>query len=212
MTSMRAAGTGAAPTALMFKNQEKLMKRISLFAVLWSIQGFAIAQTAQVQQPTFDYDYAELRFVDTDRASGDGLRVNGSFELQNNWLVVGGLTALDFSNNVDSTTFEIGGGYVHNYSMNWDLVGTARFVRVDVDTQFGGGDDNGFALSAGGRGWLMPQFEIRGSVNHINLDNSDTYLELAGDYHFNESFSAGLSLEFAGDDDVFTLGARWFFR
>lgn len=188
------------------------MKRILLIACLFSTHGIVSAQTEQAQSPPFDYNYAELRFVDTDRASGDGLRVNGSFELQNNWLVVGGLTSLDFNNNVDSTTLEIGGGYVHNYSPTWDLVGTARFVRVDVDTRFGGGDDNGFALSAGARGWLMPQFEIRGSVNHLNLDNSDTYLEIAGDYYFSESFSAGLSLEFAGDDDVFTLGARWFFR
>ncbi len=188
------------------------MKRILLFAGLCSLQGLAFAQTDQVQSSDFDYNYAELRFVDADRASGDGLRVNGSFDLDNNWLVVGGLTTLDFNNNVDSTTFEIGGGYVHNYSSDWDLIGTLRFVRVDVDTPFGGGDDNGIALSAGARGWLMPQFELRGAVNHLNLDNSDTYLELAGDYYFTQSFSAGLSLEFAGDDDTFTLGARWFFR
>lgn len=187
------------------------MKRILLFAGLLSIHGFATAQTDQVQSSTFDYNYAELRFVDADRADGDGLRINGSYELTDNWLVVGGLTELDFNNNVDSTTFEIGGGYVHDYSSNWDLIGTARFVRVDVDTPFGGGDDNGLALSAGARGWLMPQFELRGSVNHLNLDNSDTYLELAGDYHFSQSFTAGLSLEFAGDDDAFTFGARWFF-
>ena len=46
----------------------------------------------------------------------------------------------------------------------------------------------------------------------INLDNSDTYLELAGDYYFTAQFSAGLSLEFAGDTDAFTIGARWYFR
>ncbi len=188
------------------------MKRILLFVSLFSIQGFANAQTDRVQSSTFDYNYAELRFVDVDIASGDGIRMNGSYELQDNWLIVGGLTTLDYNNNVDSTMFEIGGGYVHNYSSDWDLIGTARFVRVDVDTPFGGGDDNGFALSAGTRGWLMPQFEIRGSVNHVNLDNSDTYLELAGDYYFSERFSAGLSLDFAGDNDAFTLGARWYLR
>ena len=67
-------------------------------------------------------------------------------------------------------------------------------------------------MSAGTRGMLTPKFEIRGSVNHINLDNSDTYLELAGDYYFTPRFSAGVSLEFAGDTDVFTIGGRWFFR
>ena len=51
-----------------------------------------------------------------------------------------------------------------------------------------------------------------GFVNHINLDDSDTFLELAGDYYFTEQFSAGISLEFAGDNDAFTIGARWYFR
>jgi hypothetical protein len=67
-------------------------------------------------------------------------------------------------------------------------------------------------LSGGLRGLLMPKFEIRGSVNYINLDSSDTYLELAGDYYFTQRFSAGLSIEFAGDTDLFSVGARYYFR
>ncbi len=43
-------------------------------------------------------------------------------------------------------------------------------------------------------------------------NNSDTYLEIAVDYYFTEQFAAGVSLEFAGDADVFTIGARWFFQ
>ncbi len=89
---------------------------------------------------------------------------------------------------------------------------TLRFVQEEIDTPGGSSDDNGFAFSAGARGLLAPQFEIRGSVNHINLDDNDTYLELAADYYFAERFSAGASLEFAGDADTFTIGARWFFE
>jgi len=67
-------------------------------------------------------------------------------------------------------------------------------------------------LTGGIRGLITPQFEIRGAVHHINLDNSDTYLEMAGDYFFTQNFAAGLSLEFAGDTDAWSLGARWYFR
>lgn len=176
------------------------------------LQGLAVAQTTEDQQAPLSYNYAELRFVDVDTAGGDGFSLNGSYELDENWLIVGGLTSLDFNNNVDSTVLEIGGGYVWHYSQDFDLVSSLRFVRVDFDTPNGSGDDNGFALSAGARGLLAPQFEIRGSVNHVNLDNSDTFLELAGDYYFTERFSAGASLEFAGDTDTFTIGARWFFK
>ncbi len=175
------------------------------------VQGVAIAQTVEKKQADLSYSYAELRFVRVDVRGGDGIRVNGSFELEYNWLIVGGLTALNFNNSVDSTVVELGGGYVWHYSKDFDLVSTLRFVQSDTDFPGGSLDENGFAFSAGARGLLAPQFEIRGSVNHINLDDSDTYLELAGDYYFTERFSAGASLEFAGDADSFTIGARWFF-
>lgn len=185
--------------------------RILILCAALLIHGVAVAQTTDRQRVDLSYNYLELRFVDVDSNGGDGIRFNGSYELENNWLIVGGLTALDFNNNVDLTVVEVGAGYVWPYSKDFDIVSTLRFVRSDVDNQGSGSDDNGFAFSAGARGLLTPQFELRGSVNHINLNDSDTYLEIAGDYYFTEQVSAGLSLEFAGDTDVFTIGARWFF-
>ena len=187
------------------------MKTLVLAACLL-VNSIAIAQTTEEQAAGLSYTYAELRFVDVDASGGDGLRFNGSYELENNWLIVGGVTALDFNNNVDVTIVEVGAGYVWHYSKTFDLVSTLRLVQADIDTPGAGSDDSGFAFSAGARGLLTPQFEIRGFVNHINVNNSDTYLELAGDYYFTEQFSAGLSLEFAGDTDIITIGARWFFK
>ncbi len=187
------------------------MKMLLLLAGLL-VQGIAIAQTVEQKSVDLSYSYAELRFVDVDFRGGDGFRINGSYELDDNWLIVGGLTSLDFNNNVDSTMVELGGGYVWHYSEDFDLLSTLRVVRSEIDVGGIDADETGFALSAGTRGLLTPQFEIRGSVNHINLDDSDTYLELAGDYYFTEQFSAGVSLEFAGDMDAFTIGARWFFK
>jgi len=187
------------------------MKVLILFTGLL-IQGIAVAQTAQQLPIDRNYNYAELRFVDVDSSGGDGIRVNGSFDLGNNWLIVGGVTALDFNNNVDTTSWELGIGYVWDYSDDFDLFSTLRYARAEIDTPGGSVDDNGFAFSAGARGFLTREIEIRGSVNHVNFDNSDTYLELAGDYYFTRQFAAGLSLEFAGDTDVITIGARWFFR
>jgi len=189
------------------------MNKLLLLLAALSIQTTAAAQTSQQEQSgALSYSFAELRFVDVDTSGGDGFRLAGSYELDGPWILVGALTALDFNNNVDTTLLEIGGGYVWNYSKDFDLVSTLRFVRAEVDSAGGGADDSGFAFSAGARGFLAPQFEIRGSVNHINLDNSDTYLQLAGDYYFTDQISAGLSLDFAGDTDIFSLGARWYFR
>lgn len=185
----------------------------TLFILLCaSLPAVSFAQAAQQQSAPLNYNYAELRYVDVDSNGGDGFRFNGSFELENNWIIVGGLTSLDFNGNVDLTTIELGGGYVWNYNRDFDFLATLRYINVDVDTTGGSADDSGFAFSAGTRGFLAPQFEIRGSVNHVNLDNSDTYLELGGDYYFSRQFSAGITLEFAGDTDVFTIGGRWFFK
>jgi hypothetical protein len=191
-------------------NQESWMKILFLLAGLL-LQSIAIAQSVEIKPVDLSYSYAEMRFVDVDFRGGDGIQFNGSYELNNNWLIVGGLTTLDFNNDVDSTLLELGGGYVWHYSENFDLVSTARIVRSNIDNGGIDVDDTGIALSAGARGLLAPQFEIRGSVNHINLDDSDTYLEFAGDYYFTEQFSAGASVEFAGDTDAFTIGVRWSF-
>jgi len=187
------------------------MKKILLLLAVLAMHTTAAAQSSQ--QPIIDdlsYSFAELRYLDVD--GGDGFRLAGSYELDGPWIVVGALTALDFNNNVDSTLLEIGGGYEWNYSPNFDLVGTLRLVRADIDTPGGGGDDTGFALSAGARGFIAQNIELRASVNHINLDNSDTYLQIAGDYHFTSQIAAGISLDVAGDTDAISVGARWFFR
>lgn len=189
------------------------MNKILILLAALSIQATAAAQTAgQAPRNDLSYSFAELRYVDVDTSGGDGFRIGGSYELDGPWIVVGALTALDFNNNVDATLFEIGGGYVWKYSDDFDLVSTVRLVRADVDTPGGDSDDNGFALSSGVRGFIAPKFEVRGSVNHINLDDNDTFLQLAGDYYFTNRVSAGLSLDFGGDSDNFTLGARWYFK
>jgi len=184
--------------------------RALMIAGLLLAQGVVWAQASQ--ESSLSYNLAEFRFVDVDANGGDGFRLNGSFELDGNWIIVGGLTRLDFNNNVDSTTVELGAGYVWPYRADWDFLANLRVIRSDVDFPSGSADDTGVGITGGVRGLITPAFEIRGAVNHISFDNSDTYLELAGDYYFTPNFAAGLSLEFAGDTDAWTLGARWYFR
>ena len=189
------------------------MKTLFFIVTVLLVQTTAMAQSVQKQNAgDLSYDFLELRFVDVDESDGDGIRFAGSYQIDDEWILVGGLTSVDFDFDVDSTALEIGGGYVWNYSEDFDLVSTVRYVRVDVDTPIGDFDDSGFALSSGIRGFLAPQFEIRGSANYIDVDDSDTYIELAGDYYFSDQVSAGITLELAGDADVFTIGARWYFR
>ena len=184
--------------------------RLRLLAI--SMLACGAAQAQSPGQPSLDYSFAELRFVDVDVSGGDGFRLAGSYRLEGNWLIVGALTDLGFDNDVDSFTFEVGGGYVWPYRADWDLFGTVRYINTDVDGPGGSVDDSGIGITGGVRGKIAPQFEVRGSVNHVSVGDSDTFLQLAGDYYFTSEFAEGLSVDVGGDVDTFTIGALWFFR
>ena len=186
------------------------MKTLILMAGLLA-SSLAVAQTSQQPQAGgINYNYLELRFVDFDTDGGDGLRFGGSIDVGDNWLILGNLTSLEFNNNVDATIFEVGGGYFWHYNNDFDFLAMVQYVNIDVDGASSAED--GVKFSGGTRGLITPQFEVRGFVHHTTAGNSDTYLEMAGDYYFNRKFAAGVSIEFGGDNDVFTIGGRWFFR
>lgn len=177
-----------------------------------TLSAVLLAASLTANASDLDYSYAELRIVDTEvgSADGDGLRLNGSYEITREWLLVGGYTTLDFDG-ADLDTFEIGAGYVYPFQDNWDLVSYAKIVHADVDSGGFSDDETGFSLAGGFRGLFTPQFEGRATINYIDLDDSDTFFEIGGDYYFNSVFSAGATLEFGGDADTLTIGARWFF-
>lgn len=157
------------------------------------------------------YTYVELRYLDGDERGSDGLRIGGSYRVNEDWLVLGEIGDLDVGSGADQSTYKIGGGYIHPLEdQNFDLIGTVSLIRKEFSGSFFDADDTGIALSAGARGSVSPRFEVRGSVNHVNLDNNDTYLELAGDYHFTEQLSAGVGIEFAGDEDLLSIGVRFY--
>ena len=74
------------------------MKTLFLLAGLL-VQGVAIAQSVEKKPVDLSYSFAELRFVDVDFRGGDGFRLNGSYELESNWLIVGGLTMTQLLSN-----------------------------------------------------------------------------------------------------------------
>ena len=67
-------------------------------------------------------------------------------------------------------------------------------------------------MLGGVRGLLVPELEIRGNVHYVNLDESDVFLEFAGDWYITPQWAAGLSVEFGGDVDLWTIGARYYFK
>lgn len=183
--------------------------RILIIVALLLLHGAAFAQ--ETRQPALSYTFGELRFVDVDDG-GSGFELGGSYRFTTNWIGVASLSSLDFSNSVDVTTFEIGAGYIYPFRDSWDIQANARVIRTEVDTRFGSGNDTGIGLLGGVRGLLVPELEIRGNVHYVNVDESDVFLEFAGDWYITPQFAAGLTVEFGGDVDLWTIGVRYYFR
>ena len=138
--------------------------------------------------------------------------MGGSFQFDSNWFGVASLASYDLGPRTDGTSFEIGAGYIFPFQQDWDIQVNARIIRAEVDTPVGDFEDTGIGVLAGLRGLIAPQFEVRGNLHYVNVDDSDVFLEVAGDWYFTPNVAAGLSVEFGGDVDVWTLGARYFFK
>lgn len=166
-----------------------------------------------------DYNYAELRYIDTELdagavdVDGDGFELGGSLELTEAVHLFGNFRTLDFGAGIDVSAFEVGGGYVMPLNNGADLIGRLSYIDGEIDTPFGDEDDSGFGFSAGMRNMFTPQIEGRAFVNYTDLDESgsETSFELAGDYFLNDQIALGASLELGDDVTTWTLGARWYF-
>jgi hypothetical protein len=171
-----------------------------------------------VSAAELNYDYLELRFVDseidagTNDIDGDGIKIGGSYKIADNVHTFGSYQTLDF-NGIDLNAFEIGAGYMKSVAADTDFVARLAYINGEIETGAGDVDDSGFSISAGFRRMLRADIEGRAFINHVNLDESggDTSLELAGDYFFNDQLAGGLSLEFGDDATTWSLGLRYFF-
>jgi len=159
------------------------------------------------------YDFLEVRFVDSEIANidGDGFALGGSYNFHENWLVTGSYTSQDFDFDVDLTAFELGVGYVWALDPQYDLFATGSYVDVEVDGTVGSASDDGFRFVGGIRSRLNERIEVRAALNYLDIDDSDTFVELAGDYYFTDQFAFGITVDVGGDTDEITLGGRYFF-
>ncbi len=190
------------------------MRKGLIFA---SIAAFGFAGTA-VAQSEFDYSYVELGYINTDlddfNVDGDGFQLRGSLGVTDNVHVFAKYTDLDFDFNIDTNTFEVGGGYAWPLRSNLDVIGTLSYLKTEIDVPRGRDfDDDGFGLGVGLRGRAINQLEWTAGLQHVDFDDGgdDTIFSVGGRYFFTPAFAAGVDVTFDDDGTAWYLGGRWSF-
>ncbi|MGH1485180.1 MAG: hypothetical protein ACRBCI_03100 [Cellvibrionaceae bacterium] len=188
-------------------NTKIIVAFVSIF--LFSVTTNVVADNG------IQYNYAEFRFVadaelDDVDVDGDGFAFSGSFRLDELFYLVADYEDIGFDRGVDSTVIQLGAGVIAPYE-KVDIIGELAIVDADVDGPGGSESDTGFRLTGGVRGYVMPQLEVRGTLNYVDVEDDDTFVTLAADYFINDSFSVNIAKDLSAELDRLSIGVRYYF-
>lgn len=189
----------------------------ALLASALLLPGIAAAQQSSTrpESPSFNYSYVELAYDETDfdvgnaEIDGDGFTLSGSFEINEDWHAYASYGNADLDAGIDIDTWALGAGYVFPLREDIDIYGRVLYINSEADFPgFGDSDEDGLGLQARIRVLVADELEIEGGVQHLDVGDSDTSLQVGARYHFSQSFSAGIGLTFGGDADGLGINAR----
>ena len=154
---------------------------------------------AAPEAKTFSYSY-----VDAGLMLGDytGLQLEGSFELDGNWIAVAGFTA-GSDDGPDLTSLRGGVGYVAPLSAKLDLIGTGQLEYVDLYKS-----ELGLRARGGLRFAAQEKLQVFGGLEYRTVFDNEWVIDGGALYALSESLSAVGKLEL-GDYDQFTVGLRF---
>jgi hypothetical protein len=161
-----------------------------------------------------DYTFVELSYLDSELDAGfvdiggDGLGISGSLSVSDSVFLFANYATQDYKFGIDATSYDLGAGMRWGLKQGLDLVGEAAWVKTEV--KFGGmkADDDGFGLGLGLRGRVNNALELQGGLRYVDMEDSDTFVALMGRWHFNNTWAAGLGLNFNDDVTSWSLGLR----
>ena len=187
--------------------------------ILASIFG-ALSLNAFAASPS--YDFVKVGYVQADiEDAGDfeptGFQIQGFKSLNENVYLTGryGQLGEDVSGvDIDLDYVSAGVGYRYGLTQNTDFFGEVTYEYVNLDVELdsiSGEDDNGYGITAGIRSMLSEQFELRGAIRYIDIEDDETAFEIGADYFFTPQFSFGATYVIADDVDLLGVSARYTF-
>ena len=157
----------------------------------------------------FDYTYVEAGFVNSEidvgpfDVDGDGFGLSGSFALSDSIHLIGSYSDQDYDFGVSADTLKLGGGFNTSLNSDLDFVAQLAYYDVEVSSGFGNADDDGLGVGAGIRARPAPDLELDAGLTYVDLDDSDTVINLGIRYYFSDTFALAGGLV---DDDS---GLSW---
>ena len=187
--------------------------------ILASIFG-ALSLNAFAASPSYDFvkaGYVQADIEDAGDFEPSGFQIQGFKSLNENVYLTGryGQLSEDVSGvDIDLDYASAGVGYRYGLTQNTDFFGEVTYEYVNIDVELdsiSGEDDNGYGITAGIRSMLSEQFELRGAIRYIDIEDDETAFEIGADYFFTPQFSFGATYVIADDVDLLGVSARYTF-
>nr|WP_283648448.1 outer membrane beta-barrel protein [Alteromonas macleodii] len=187
--------------------------------ILASIFG-ALSLNAFAASPSYDFvkaGYVQADIEDAGDFEPTGFQIQGFKSLNENVYLTGryGQLGEDVSGvDIDLDYASAGVGYRYGLTQNTDFFGEVTYEYVNIDVELdsiSGEDDNGYGITAGIRSMLSEQFELRGAIRYIDIEDDETAFEIGADYFFTPQFSFGATYVIADDVDLLGVSARYTF-
>ena len=187
--------------------------------ILASIFG-ALSLNAFAASPSYDFvkaGYVQADIEDAGDFEPTGFQIQGFKSLNENVYLTGryGQLGEDVSGvDIDLDYASAGVGYRYGLTQNTDFFGEVTYEYVNIDVELdsiSGEDDNGYGITAGIRSMLSEQFELRGAIRYIDIEDDETAFEIGADYFFTPQLSFGATYVIADDVDLLGVSARYTF-
>jgi opacity protein-like surface antigen len=187
--------------------------------ILASIFG-ALSLNTFAASPSYDFvkaGYVQADIEDAGDFEPSGFQIQGFKSLNENVYLTGryGQLSEDVSGvDIDLDYASAGVGYRYGLTQNTDFFGEVTYEYVNIDVELdsiSGEDDNGYGITAGIRSMLSEQFELRGAIRYIDIEDDETAFEIGADYFFTPQFSFGATYVIADDVDLLGVSARYTF-
>ena len=181
------------------------LKKMSYLVAIAGLAGSVSVNAA----PGISYNYAALQYIDQDvddyDCNQDGLRLNGSLELNSDFFAIGSYSDVSGNRGCGSEAISAGLGYRAVFGADSSIYGTLAAENISPD---GGSSDSGLVAAVGLRGFINNNLEAKAQIAHHTAFDGNTVLSGGLAYWFAPQFAATADVGLGSEASEIGLGLR----